>query len=221
MPWPRSCLQSPASLAAPLIGLPSSLPIDPNSALGSGPQPLSSAGLTGTQPGHTEPPGHGGSCQENPAFLALGLGLRLQPSRCHSQAVAPFPPPLGVFPSHGPAPPQDSLTEPPSPAPRVFLLLRARPMGTWDHGAPDLALCRPLALLLAWEAQAAPHFAAGKHRCRRGDETCLQPLTGKQVAEHAWLRNQPGTLCLKPRGLRQRQARRSGAGVRAARRGSP
>lgn len=121
----------------------------------------------------------------------------------------------GVFPTHGPHPPQDSLTEPPSPAPRVFSASSCQAHGNMGSRVPDLALWQALAsLLLAWEAQAAPPFRSWKTQVQRADETCLQPLTGKQVAEQGLrLAQKPARDPLPAaQGLRQCQACQSEPG---------
>ena len=76
-----------------------------------------------------------------------------------------------------------------------------------------MALWQALAsLLLAWEAQAAPPFRSWKKQVQRADETCLQPLTGEQVAELRLAQKPARDPLPAAQGLRQRQARPSGPG---------
>lgn len=186
-PWSRASRGALASAlpAVPrppgctLIGAASGLLVTPTWPQEADPSPSRSAGLTGTQPGHTEPPGHGGSCRENPAFLALGLALSLHPSCL----------PLGVFPTCRPHPPQESLTEPPAPTPRVFSAFLCQAHG--NKGSPGFmaGLCfTPLGL---GGTDSTPISQLDKTEVQRGEETCLQSPEWK-VRDRtglAWLRN--------------------------------
>ena len=76
-----------------------------------------------------------------------------------------------------------------------------------------MALWQALAsLLLAWEAQAAPPFRSWKKQVQRADETCLQSLTGEQVAELHLAQKPARDPLPAAQGLRRSQARRSGPG---------
>ena len=138
VPWPRSCLQSPASLAAPLIGAAVQPPIDPNSALGSGPQPLTlcwahrnTAGAHRATWAWRVLPGKPCLSGSGPGSPPTAFPLPL--TGCLAPASPASP---GVFPSHGPHPPQDSLTEPPSPAPRVFSASSCQAHGNMGSRGP-------------------------------------------------------------------------------------
>ena len=129
--------------------------------------------------------------------------------------IAPASPclPLGVFPTRGPHPPQDSLVEPPTSTQGLCCFFMPGVGERRVTGAPNLALWQALAsLLLAWEAQTAPPFRSWKKQVQRGEETCLQSPDWKASGR---TRTTPGSeTSLDPlpaaQGLRQGQAHRSG-----------
>ena len=113
-------------------------------------------------------------------------------------------PPLGVFPTRRPHPPQDSLVEPPTSTPRVFAAFSCQAQGNVGLQGPQTWLYgRPL-LRSSWPGRHRqhPHFAAGKNRCREVKKLAYSLLTGKQAQQQGLrLAQKPAlTLCLQPRG---------------------